>query len=109
VASQAPATPAQPRPIKGLTAGRMVHFVFERPLPVRGDDGIADESQPPTGFELVHRPAIVVDVVDAVAGTVELTWFPAMADHASQIARVYDCPFSERPTKGTWHYIEAVP
>lgn len=81
-------------PLAGLTIGRSIHFCYERPNP----EG--------TTVELVHRAAFVVSVEDRDAGTIELAWLPAQSDGVAPFVRVYGCPYSAEPVKGSWHWIE---
>lgn len=71
--------------MKGLTTGRMVHFVTE---------------------DNVHLPAIVVKVWNE-SGVINLT---AFIDHATYTGdntfSQTSVPYSEEPAPHTWHWIE---
>jgi hypothetical protein len=84
-------------PLAGLTEGRMVHYCT-----LLGDDG-----QP------THRPAIVVRVISAKKGQVDLVVFTAKVDypknqHPGHMMFVEGALFSAEPQKGTWHFPERV-
>lgn len=78
-----------PAPIPGLTAGRMVHYIL-------GQDK--------------HRPAIIANVIDPIAGTVNLiVFFDGPNDgrsihSAGEWFRSVD--YSEFHVFDTWHFIE---
>ncbi len=58
----------------------------------------------------IHRPAIVVDVVDQAAGRCNLQVFVSPVDgfHADQGTQwVEFARYSEEPLCGTWHFIES--
>jgi hypothetical protein len=75
--------------MKGLTPGRIVHYVF-------GQD---------------HRAAIVVTVQDQEAGVVNLSVFIDAKDFPPENEPPRNLwrpgiPYSEEPKVGTWHWIE---
>ena len=73
--------------MKGLTVGRMVHWVAS-----------------PEWLQYVgkHLAAVVVDVCDLAAGKVRLNVMPSDGGHIpAQLAT-----YSESLEPGTWHWIE---
>lgn len=84
----------QTKPIEGLTAGRIVHYVMPNN---------------------VHRPAIIVNVHDAASGLVNARVFTdgandytAVGWHSEHPGWVTSIHFDDSPAPAisTWHFIE---
>lgn len=87
-------TAEEPRPLDGLIAGRIVHYVMDRPYSA----GEAPEV----------RPAVVVRVWDAHTGCVNLQVFIDGTNDGYESARgtVWKTSrlYSEGGEAGTWHW-----
>ena len=76
--------------MEGLTEGRIVHYIMS--------DGR-------------HRPAIVVNVMDKVSGSVELQVFLSKTDYPYEDSKTITAyasygPDPETSLLGSWHWIE---
>jgi hypothetical protein len=87
-ATEVPAPADEPKaaPIKGLTEGRMTHYVLESGT---------------------HRPAIIVHVDDAGMGDVQLLVFVIQSDGYGDRQLERRAVYDEEKQPGTWHFIEA--
>ena len=87
----------EPKVIEGLTEGRIVHYVLDKGLGDRGEEG-------------EHRPAIIVKVWDHGMGTSNLQVFTdGLNDgHPHDQGTVWktSIQYSEEKEPGTWHFIE---
>lgn len=83
--------------MKGLTAGRMVHYVLI------GNEEFIAGGQKVLG---THRPAVVVDVKNMEIGKAELHVFVSKGDGYIHSSIVVEAPYSEGGEPGTWHWIE---
>lgn len=82
--------------MKGLTAGRMVHYVLI------GNEMIARMGNPVMGS---HRPAVVVELAPE-AGRVELQVFLSRSDGFTATSMNVIAVYAETNEPGTWHWIE---
>lgn len=91
--AESPVEPTVPAPkIAGLAVGHMVHYVR---------------------YNSDHRPGIIVNVIDADTGVVNIQVFNDGPNdgHAVDAGVTWfdEIAFSDGQEPGTWHYIEYVP
>ncbi|HEV2704942.1 MAG TPA: hypothetical protein VGV59_03400 [Pyrinomonadaceae bacterium] len=92
--AEATDTAEAPKPIEGLTIGRIVHYVLDKPY---------SAGEPPT-----IRPAIVVHVWDRQTGSSNLQVIVDGTNdgYESSTGTVWktSCNYSEGREPGTWHW-----